>query len=90
MADELHARIRVREGDRVRTIGKQQAMAKLFVAKALKGDERAFAKLIPFIIALDNVVGAKTLSPGLSESERAMLRRHAERLLQSLQTEQAP
>ncbi len=43
---ELNEQIRVREGDRERSMTKQRALVKAMVAKALKGDVRSAALLI--------------------------------------------
>lgn len=49
LEEELGERIRVREGDRERSIPKQRAMLKALMAKALKGDVRAVALLIALV-----------------------------------------
>jgi hypothetical protein len=49
LADELAEPIRIREGDRERSVSKQRAMIKALVAKALKGDPRAAGLLMALI-----------------------------------------
>jgi hypothetical protein len=87
VAEELQARIKVTEGGRTRTLTKQQAIAKQLVMKAMRGDEKAFAKLAPFIVALDSAEEATAATAGLSDNERRMLKRNAKMLLQALEAE---
>jgi hypothetical protein len=42
----LHKKVEVREGNRVRTLSKIAAAIEVHMSKALKGDARAFAKLM--------------------------------------------
>src|SRR6185312_8779171 len=52
LAAELKSPIKIQEAGKAKTISKQQAMIKQFVTKAVKGDEKAFAKLIPLILTI--------------------------------------
>ena len=44
--DSLHRTVEVREGERLRSMSKIQAAFEVTITKALKGDHRAFAKVI--------------------------------------------
>ena len=46
LADILDQRITVREGDRIRTMSKSEAILHTLVMKAVKGDAKAYALLI--------------------------------------------
>ena len=55
---EMAEQIRVREGERERSISKQRAMIKALVAKSLKGEARAAALLIGLITKLGEAQAA--------------------------------
>lgn len=73
LSEELGETIRVREGDRERSISKQRAMIKALVAKALKGDTRAAALLIALV--------DKHLTPDLADAVSRKLSRTEEDIL---------
>jgi hypothetical protein len=79
----LNSTIKVQEAGKTKTISKQHAMIKQFVGKAIKGDEKAFGKLIPLIVA----IGAEELtemSQALTDEQKIILERNARRLLDVL------
>jgi Family of unknown function (DUF5681) len=83
LAAELKSPIKIQEAGKAKTISKQQAMIKQFVTRAVKGDEKAFAKLIPLILT----IGAQELSEmgqALSDEQKFILERNARRLLEAL------
>ncbi|MFI4935218.1 MAG: DUF5681 domain-containing protein [Caulobacterales bacterium] len=55
--NELAEQIRIREGDRERSVSKQRAMVKALVAKSLKGEARAAALLINLLVKLGDQTG---------------------------------
>lgn len=73
LVEELGERIRVREGDRERSIPKQRAMLKALMAKALKGDVRAVALLITLVDKHITPEITQTDSKPLSQTEEAIL-----------------
>ncbi len=73
LEEELGERIRVREGDRERSIPKQRAMLKALMAKALKGDVRAVALLITLVDKHITPEITQTDSKPLSQTEEAIL-----------------
>lgn len=82
--DELNSKITVQENGKKKTMSKQVALAKTYVARALKGDDKAFGKLIPFIVALDTANQIEKATEGLSDAEKLILQRNAKRLLEKL------
>jgi hypothetical protein len=87
LAKELGERVKIQENGRTKLVSKKEAMIKRFVAKALGGDERVFARLIPFIVALEGTSEAKDAANALSDAERKMLKRNARRLLAEIADE---
>ena len=83
LAAELKSTIKVLEAGKTKTISKQQALIKQFVGKALKGDDKAFGKLIPLILA----IGSEELTgmgQALTSEQKVILERNALRLLGAL------
>lgn len=83
LAAELKSTIKIQEAGRTKTITKQQAMVKQFVGKALKGDDRAFGRLIPLMLA----IGAEEVADAghaLTDQQKEILERNARRLLETL------
>ena len=70
---ELSEQIRIREGERERSVTKQRAMLKALVAKSLKGDTRAAHLLIGLIAA--QVAEAAPASPDvpLTDTDQQIL-----------------
>ena len=71
------------EAGKSKKTSKQQAMIKQFVSKAVKGDEKAFGKLIPLVLT----IGAQELTEvgqALSDAQNLILERNARRLLEVL------
>jgi replication-associated recombination protein RarA len=52
LLEELHERVKVKEGGREKTISKQRAMLKSLMAKAVKGDTRAANTLLNMLLKL--------------------------------------
>ena len=88
LAKEFGQRVKIQENGRTKMVSKKEAMIKRFVAKALAGDERVFARLLPFIVALEEGSGANDAANALSDAERTMLRRNARRLLADIADEE--
>ena len=83
LAAELKSPIKILEAGKSKKISKQQAMIKQFVSKAVKGDEKAFGKLIPLVLT----IGAQELTEvgkALSDEQKLILERNARRLLEVL------
>ena len=83
LAAELKSTIKVQEAGKMKIISKQQALIKQFVGKALKGDDKAFGKLIPLILA----IGSEELTEmgqALTSEQKLILERNAVRLLGAL------
>ncbi len=81
LLEELGETMKVREGDRERCISKQRALIKIQVARALKGNDRAAAKIIDLylkVIGLDDDAADADLP--LTEDERAVVEKLEERL----------
>ena len=81
LLEELSEMMSVREGDRERRISKQRALIKTQVARALKGNDRAAAKMIDLylkVIGLDDDAADADLP--LTEDERAVVEKLEERL----------
>ncbi len=81
LLEELGEMMKVREGDSVRHISKQRALIKIQVARALKGNDRAAAKMIDLylkVIGLDDDAADADLP--LTEDERAVVEKLEERL----------
>jgi hypothetical protein len=81
---EMNSKITILEGGKKKSVTKAVALAKAYVGKALKGDDRAFAKLIPFIQALNTAKQIENATEGLSDIEKLILKRNAKRLLEKL------
>lgn len=83
LAAELKSTVKIQEAGRSKTVTKQQAMVKQIVAKALKGDDKAFGRLIPLMLA----IGAEEVadvSHALTDQQKEILERNARRLLETL------
>ncbi len=81
LLEELGETMKVREADRERRISKQRALIKIQVARALKGSDRAAAKIIDLylkVIGLDDDADDADLP--LTEDERAVVEKLEERL----------
>ena len=81
---ELGELIRVREGDRERSIPKQRAMIKALMAKALKGDTRATALLTGLIARHIEPDLPNDSGPELTQSDQQILEDFLERYGRSL------
>ncbi len=85
LLEELSETINVREGDRELRISKQRALIKTQVARALKGNDRAAAKIIDLylkVIGLDDDAADADLP--FTEDERAVIENLEERLRRRL------
>ena len=85
LMEELGERLRVHEGDKVRYVSKQRALIKSLVARALKGNDRAAAKIIDLylkVIGLEDVAADADLP--LSDEERAVIENLTDRLRRQL------
>ena len=81
LLEELGEKMKVREGGRERRISKQRALIKTQVARALKGNDRAAAKIIDLylkVIGLNDDAAEADLP--LTEDERAVVEKLEERL----------
>ena len=81
LLEELGEMMKVREGGRERRISKQRALIKTQVARALKGNDRAAAKIIDLylrVTGLDDDAADANLP--LNEDERAVFEKLEERL----------
>jgi Family of unknown function (DUF5681) len=88
LAAELKSTIKVHEAGKTKTISKQKALIKQFVGKALKGDDKAFGKLIPLILS----IGSEELTEmgqALTSEQKVILERNALRLLGALTSKDA-
>jgi hypothetical protein len=87
IAAELNSPIKIHEGGKCKTVTKQKAMAKLWVSNAVKGDAKAFDRLMPFIKLIIAEIEAKAKKaqeePAFSWSEAQ------EKLYQELQSTMA-
>ena len=85
LLEELGETMKVREGDREHRISKQRALIKIQVARALKGNDRAAAKIIDLylkVIGLDHDAADADLP--LTEDERAVVAKLEDRLRRRL------
>lgn len=74
LARELGEQIRIREGDREKSVSKQRAMVKALVAKSLKGDARAAALLISLLVKVEEQSGKATPSAkAVSSQDQAII-----------------
>lgn len=83
LATELKSTVKIQEAGKTKTVTKQQAMVKQFVSKALKGDDKAFGRLIPLMLA----IGAEEMADAghaLTDQQKEILKRNAQRLLETL------
>ena len=83
LAAELKSTVKIQEGGKTKTVTKQQAMVKQFVGKALKGDDKAFGRLVPLMLA----IGAEEVAEAghaLTAEQKEILERNARRLLEKL------
>ena len=82
LLEELGERMEILENGKTRRISKQRALIKSLLARALKGNDRAAAKLLDLYLRLagldDDAEDAGLL---LSEDERAVMKALEERLL---------
>jgi Family of unknown function (DUF5681) len=88
LAAELKSTIKVQEAGQTKTISKQRALIKQFAGKAFKGDDKAFGKLIPLILA----IGSEELTEmgqALTSKQKVILERNARRLLGALTSKDA-
>lgn len=83
LAAELKSSIKIQEGGKTKTVTKQQAMVKQFVGKALKGDDKAFGRLIPLMLAI-GVEEVAEAGHALTDQQKEILERNAQRLLEAL------
>ena len=83
LANELNSKIKIQEAGKTKTISKQHAMIKQFVGKALKGDDKAFGKLIPLVMAI-SAEDLAEVGHALTDDQKLILERNARRLLAAL------
>ncbi len=82
LLEELGEMMKVREGDRERRISKQRALIKTQVARALKGNDRAAAKIIDLYLRVTGFEDdAADADLPLTENERAVIEKLEARLL---------
>ena len=83
LLEELSEKIQVREGDREVKISKQRALIKSLMARALKGNDRAAAKLLDLLLKVNGIEDEKDdMENPLSAEEREILKYFEERILQ--------
>jgi hypothetical protein len=82
--DEITALIEIKEGDRMRKVTTLVALIKRLKTKALNGDHRSLATLIPLILSASGAKALTEAAEGLTDLERAMLRRNAKSLIAAL------
>jgi hypothetical protein len=82
--DEIAALIEIKEGDRTRKVTTLVALVKRLKTKALNGDHRALAMLIPLILSASGAKAVTEATEGLSELEKEMLHRNMKSLLVSI------
>jgi hypothetical protein len=83
LEQELKAKVTLKEGGKIKTVSKTEALAKSIVNKAIGGDPRAAqlaTTLIKELLPMNDVDGAGV--PALSEEDRAVLNNHAAYLKQ--------
>ena len=81
LLEELGEMMKIREGDRERRISKQRALIKTQVARALKGNDRAAAKIIDLYLKVTGFEDdAADADLPLTEDERAVIEKLEERL----------
>lgn len=85
---ELSSHIALSEGTKSQKVTKRFALVKRHVNKALQGDDKSFARLLPLILEIDGELESKQSTKELNEAERLILRRHARRLLEELAEEE--
>ena len=82
LLEELGEQMKVRKNGKEHRISKQRALIKIQVARALKGNDHAAAKIIDLCL---KVVGIEDAAPDadlpLTEDERAVIEKLEERLL---------
>lgn len=88
LAEVLREAVKIQENGKTKTVSKRKGMIKRFAAKALNGDDRAFGRLIPFILALERMEQAVDGVDALSPAERKLLKQNAKRLLDDLMREE--
>lgn len=81
---ELNTLVDIKEGGKTRKVTKRLALAKQYLGRALQGDERAFARILPLILALDSGKELQQAAHELSEADALILKRNARRMLASL------
>ena len=65
---ELREPIRIREGNKERSVTKQRAMLKALLAKALKGDTRAIAVMLSLVAKLIEPDAASSVDKEVSDA----------------------
>ena len=72
LVNELGTRVRIREGDRVIKVSKQEAFLKSLVARALQGDARASGLLVSLMARLLDLA-ASPPEAGVNAEEQAII-----------------
>lgn len=80
LMEELRESIQIREGGSTRTISKAKGVTKALVAKALKGDTRAIARIHALVNGITPERGETPNRQALDEEDRQILERFAGRM----------
>ncbi len=81
LLEELGEQMKVRENGKERRISKQRALIKSLVARALKGNDRAAAKVFDLYLRVTGIDDdAKDAGLPLTDDERAVMQAFEERL----------
>ena len=88
LAEVLREVVYIQENGRTKAVSKQKGMIKRFAGKGLNGDDRAFGRLIPFMVALDRPDQAGAGVDVLTPAERKILKQNARQILEDLLKEE--
>jgi hypothetical protein len=80
LAEELDELIEIREDGRVRRVSKQRAMIKGGVARAIQGDQRAFANILSLVLKVMGDEAKEDVKAGLTDAQRAVIDHFKKRL----------
>ena len=83
LAAELKLPVPIHEGGKSKKISKQHGIIKQHIGKALKGDDKAFGRLIPLMLAIDSKELTE-VGQALTDAQKLILARNARRLLDAL------
>ena len=87
--DEIASSIEIKEGAHTRKVTKLSALVKRLVAKALAGELKALAMLLPLIRAAGGAEALMQAADGITDIEKKMLQRNAASLLAALAADTA-